>query len=94
MPASGATFTVLSATSLTGSFSNVPSGTIMTMGGDYLGVYYGSGLTAPNSVTVLTLIGSGIAWNNSTGGTWGTDSNWTGGTAPAGTDPLPTSAEP
>ena len=86
VPASGASMTVLSAGSpIAGSFSNVPNGSLLKMGSTYLGVYYGVGLAAPNSVTVSTLVGSNaVAWNNTTGGTWGTNSNWAGGTAPNG----------
>ena len=47
VPAAGATFTVMSANSLSGSFSNIRSGTVLSMGGDYFSVYYGTGQPAP-----------------------------------------------
>ena len=78
LPTLGASFTVLGAGSpITGSFSNVPNATALTMGGESFGVYYGSAAASPHNVTVVTIAGSNASiWTNTTGDTWGTSSNW------------------
>ena len=91
VPPTGTNFTVLTAGSpVAGSFSNVASGSVLAVPGNsaLFGVYYGSGVAAgynSNYVTVTTIVGSNASiWNNTTGGTWGSSSNWNAGGAPNG----------
>ena len=91
VPPTGTNFTVLTAgSSVAGSFSNVASGSVLTVPGDsaLFGVYYGSGVAAgynSNYVTLTTIVGSNASiWNNTTGGTWGSSSNWNTSGAPNG----------
>ena len=88
VPVTGATFSVVTAASpISGSFSNLPSGSYLTMPGNValFSVAYGSGTAAPDNVTLTTIVGSNASiWNSAAGGSWGTGTNWSANTVPSG----------
>ena len=65
------------------------SGGYLTLGnGEVMGVYYGSGTTSPDNVTVTAIAGSNACvWSNSGGDTWSNNANWNTGACPTAPEP-------